>query len=225
MLTLSVSLSSHRKSMALIARPTFVGATAPSFRRQSMTDTATLPNSLRNQPDERGHFGQFGGRFVAETLMPLILDLEREYRAAKADPAFQAQFDDLLEHYVGRPSPLYYAERLTEHCASPHLPGARRQDLFQARGAEPHRRAQDQQLHRPDPARDPHGQDADHRRDRRGPARRRHRHRRGALRAALHDLHGRQGHRAAEAQRLPHEAARRRGPRRSPAARRRSRTR
>jgi tryptophan synthase beta chain len=71
-------------------------------------------NSFRNQPDERGHFGQFGGRYVAETLMPLILDLEREYRAAQADPAFQAQFDDLLKHYVGRPSPLYYAERLTE---------------------------------------------------------------------------------------------------------------
>jgi tryptophan synthase beta chain len=67
-----------------------------------------------NQPDERGHFGQFGGRYVAETLMPLVLDLEREYRAAKQDPAFTAQFDDLLEHYVGRPSPLYYAERLTE---------------------------------------------------------------------------------------------------------------
>ena len=72
------------------------------------------PNSFRNQPDERGHFGQFGGRYVAETLMPLILDLEKEYRAAKADPAFKAQFEDLLEHYVGRPSPLYFAERLTE---------------------------------------------------------------------------------------------------------------
>ena len=72
-------------------------------------------NSYRNQPDERGHFGQFGGRYVAETLMPLILDLEREYNAAKADPAFQAEFDDLLEHYVGRPSPLYFAPRLTEH--------------------------------------------------------------------------------------------------------------
>jgi tryptophan synthase beta chain len=70
-------------------------------------------NSFRNQPDDRGHFGAFGGRYVAETLMPLVLDLEREYRAAQADPAFQAQFDDLLEHYVGRPSPLYFAERLT----------------------------------------------------------------------------------------------------------------
>jgi tryptophan synthase beta chain len=75
----------------------------------------TLTNSLRSGPDDRGHFGQFGGRYVAETLMPLILDLEREYRASKVDPAFAAQFDDLLEHYVGRPSPLYYAERLTEH--------------------------------------------------------------------------------------------------------------
>ena len=72
------------------------------------------PNSFRTQPDERGHFGDFGGRYVAETLMPLVLDLDRAYREAKADPAFQAQFDDLLEHYVGRPSPLYYAERLTE---------------------------------------------------------------------------------------------------------------
>jgi tryptophan synthase beta chain len=72
------------------------------------------PNTFRAQPDERGHFGQFGGRYVAETLMPLILDLEREYRAARADPAFAAQFDDLMEHYVGRPSPLYHAERLSE---------------------------------------------------------------------------------------------------------------
>jgi tryptophan synthase beta chain len=88
-----------------------------------MTDTATLSasallngaNTLRAQPDDRGHFGQFGGRYVAETLMPLVLDLDREYRAAKVDPAFKAQFDDLMEHYVGRPSPLYFAERLTEH--------------------------------------------------------------------------------------------------------------
>ncbi|MBY6217852.1 tryptophan synthase subunit beta [Qipengyuania aquimaris] len=75
---------------------------------------ASNPNTYRNQPDERGHFGDYGGRYVAETLMPLILDLEREYRAAQADPEFQREFDDLLEHYVGRPSPLYFAERLTE---------------------------------------------------------------------------------------------------------------
>ena len=71
--------------------------------------TVNHPNSFRTQPDERGHFGQFGGRYVAETLMPLVLSLEAEYRRAKADPAFHAQFDDLLEHYVGRPSPLYFA--------------------------------------------------------------------------------------------------------------------
>ncbi len=80
-----------------------------------MSGTNITANTLSNQPDERGHFGAFGGRYVAETLMPLILGLEKEYRAAKADPAFKAQFDDLMTHYVGRPSPLYYAERLTEH--------------------------------------------------------------------------------------------------------------
>src|SRR5436309_9375511 len=72
-------------------------------------------NSFRTGPDERGHFGLYGGRFVAETLMPLILDLERAYDAAKNDPAFRAQMDGYLKHYVGRPSPLYFAERLTEH--------------------------------------------------------------------------------------------------------------
>ena len=71
-------------------------------------------NSYRAGPDERGHFGMFGGRFVAETLMPLILEVEKAYNAAKADPAFQAEMDYFLKHYVGRPSPLYFAERLTE---------------------------------------------------------------------------------------------------------------
>ena len=81
------------------------------------------PNSFRQQPDARGHFGDYGGRYVAETLMPLILSLEAEYRAAKDDPAFAAEFDDLLEHYVGRPSPLYYAERLTEALREGAEPG------------------------------------------------------------------------------------------------------
>jgi tryptophan synthase beta chain len=71
-------------------------------------------NSFRTGPDERGHFGLYGGRFVAETLMPLILDLEQAYMQAKADPSFQAELDALLQHYAGRPSPLYFAERLTE---------------------------------------------------------------------------------------------------------------
>ena len=72
-------------------------------------------NSFREGPDERGHFGMFGGRYVAETLMPLILELETAYNHAKADPDFQAELDDLFKHYVGRPSPLYFAPRLTEH--------------------------------------------------------------------------------------------------------------
>lgn len=92
-----------------------------------MNNPETKPNSFRNQPDDKGHFGQFGGRYVAETLMPLILDLEKEYRSAQADPAFQTEFDDLLEHYVGRPSPLYYAERLTEEL---------RQDAPKGKGAQ-----------------------------------------------------------------------------------------
>ncbi len=70
------------------------------------------PNSLRAWPDARGRFGEYGGRFVAETLMPLILELEAAYRAARADPGFQAELDYYLEHYVGRPSPLWRAERL-----------------------------------------------------------------------------------------------------------------
>lgn len=75
---------------------------------------AQTPNSYRTGPDERGHFGIFGGRFVAETLMPLILDLEKNYEMAKHDASFKAELDALLTHYVGRPSPLYHAERLTE---------------------------------------------------------------------------------------------------------------
>ena len=79
-----------------------------------MNETPKL-NSFRAGPDEDGRFGIFGGRFVAETLMPLILDLEAEYNKAKTDPEFQAQLTSLGKHYIGRPSPLYFAERLTEH--------------------------------------------------------------------------------------------------------------
>jgi tryptophan synthase beta chain len=77
--------------------------------------TSPAPNSFRTGPDETGHFGIFGGRFVAETLMPNILELEQAYEAARKDPAYTAELNDFLEHYVGRPSPLYFAERLTEH--------------------------------------------------------------------------------------------------------------
>jgi tryptophan synthase beta chain len=79
-----------------------------------MIDDAIRANSLRNGPDEQGRFGMFGGRFVAETLMPLILDLEKAYRAAQADPDYIEEVRFLGEHYTGRPSPLYLAERLTQ---------------------------------------------------------------------------------------------------------------
>ena len=74
------------------------------------------PNTFRGGPDERGMFGLYGGRFVAETLMPLVLAVERAYDAARRDPAFATDVRYYLEHYVGRPSPLYFAERLTRHC-------------------------------------------------------------------------------------------------------------
>ena len=73
------------------------------------------PNAFSQYPDAQGRFGEFGGRYVAETLMPNILALEKAYEDAKADPAFTAEFEDFLKHYVGRPSPLYFAERLTDH--------------------------------------------------------------------------------------------------------------
>ena len=72
-------------------------------------------NSFQTGPDESGHFGKYGGRFVAETLMPLVLAVEEAYKKAKADPAFVTELDYYLKHYVGRPSPLFFAERLTKH--------------------------------------------------------------------------------------------------------------
>jgi tryptophan synthase beta chain len=72
-------------------------------------------NTYKAGPDDNGHFGPYGGRYVAETLMPLVLEVEKAYDAAKKDPAFAALFADYLEHYVGRPSALYYAERITEY--------------------------------------------------------------------------------------------------------------
>jgi tryptophan synthase beta chain len=78
-----------------------------------MNDTL---NTYCAGPDENGHFGIYGGRYVAETLMPLLREVEAAFESAKADPAFRAEFDNLMTHYVGRPSPLYFASRITEHC-------------------------------------------------------------------------------------------------------------
>ena len=80
-----------------------------------MTAETLQANTFRAGPDEHGHFGIFGGRYVAETLMPLILSVDEAYTAAKADPSFQAELDAYLKDYVGRPSPLYYAQRLSAH--------------------------------------------------------------------------------------------------------------
>ena len=80
----------------------------------TMSPEPLLRNDYSSLPDERGRFGEYGGRYVAETLMPLVLELERAYAEAKADPAFQAELSGYLKHYVGRPSPLYFAERMTE---------------------------------------------------------------------------------------------------------------
>jgi tryptophan synthase beta chain len=80
----------------------------------SNASSVSRPNSFRSGPDEQGHFGVYGGRFVAETLMPLVLAVEEAYEKAKADPAFQQELDYYLTHYVGRPSPLWHAKRLTE---------------------------------------------------------------------------------------------------------------
>ena len=79
-----------------------------------MSDPVLRPNTY-SQPDARGRFGDFGGLYVPETLMPLVLELTQAWQDAKNDPAFWAEFHSLLKHFVGRPSPLYFAERLTEH--------------------------------------------------------------------------------------------------------------
>jgi tryptophan synthase beta chain len=89
--------------------------------------TAKL-NSFRTGPDETGSFGIYGGRFVAETLMPLILELEQAYKDAKADPAFQAELDSFLEHYVGRPS-IWAEPRFTSSGMSSTIPAPTRSTM------------------------------------------------------------------------------------------------
>src|SRR5471032_2434797 len=140
------------------------GAAAPLFHATDYD----LPNA-------QGHFGPYGGSFVAETLSHALAELNEAYARYSVDPEFLEEFRYELKHFVGRPSPIYHAKRWSEM--------ARRADLFQARRLEPHRRAQDQQRHRPGAAGQAHGQAAHHRRDRRRPARRGHGHHLRALRA------------------------------------------
>ncbi len=181
--------------------------------------TIQRPNSFRTGPDERGHFGIYGGRFVAETLMPLILELEQAYAEAKADPAFQKEMDGYLTHYVGRPSPLYFAERLTRSTGGGAKIYLKREELNHT-GAHKVNNVLGQIL-----LARRMGKTAHHRRDRRRHARRRHRDVVRALRARMHRLHGRGRRRAAEAQRVPHAHARRQGGAGAVRRRRRSRTR
>ena len=162
-----------------------------------------VPNSLDRPlhgPDVLGRFGSFGGRFVPETLMDALNQLAAAYEQAKADPEFQARLDGYLKHYVGRPSPLFHAERLTKYRGG-------RRDLPQARGPEPHRCAQDQQRHRPGHAGAADEQDPGDRRDRGRSARGRDGDGLCAFRHRMHGLHGRGRHPASEAQRLQHEDA------------------
>ena len=158
----------------------------------------TTPNSLRNGPDEHGRFGIHGGRFVAETLMPLILELEQAYEDAKHDPAFDAELQGWFKDYVGRRQPALLAERLTDH-----LGGARiyfKRDELNHTGAHKINNVLGQMM-----LARRMGKTADHRRDRRRPAWRGDRHGGRALRAGMHRLHGRARHRAAAAQCIPHE--------------------
>ncbi len=186
-------------------RRSFMGAERElTHRDRSRPDSDAKRNTFRAGPDESGHFGIFGGRFVAETLMPLILEVEQRLRQGPQRPGIPRRVEAL-------PDPLCRPAQPAVFRRAPDPPFRRRQDLLQARRAEPHRRPQDQQLHGPDPAGPADGQDPDHRRDRRRPARGGDGHGLRPVRPALHRLYGRGRYRAAAAQRVPHEAAGRGG--------------
>ena len=158
------------------------------------------PNSYREGPNERGRFGIYGGRFVPETLMPLILVAREGLCSRQGRPVVQGRARQPAQALCRAPEPALF-RRAADRKAR------RRQSLFQARRAQPHRRAQDQQCARPDPARPPHGEEAHHRRDGRRAAWRGDRDGLRAVRPRLRGLHGRGRRRAAEAERLSHEDA------------------
>ena len=112
--------------------------------------------AIETLPDAHGHFGVYGGMFVPETLMTALHELAAEYERAKNDPQFQNQLARLLRDFAGRPTPLYFAERLTKKLGG-------RENLFKARRFAAHRRAQNQQRPRPDFARATNGQKTHHR--------------------------------------------------------------
>ena len=204
-------------SSGLESAPGIKGSRKSSAVCKGGSGSTMITSQVTSQPDATGHFGPYGGRFVPEVLMAPLEELEQAYRAASADPSFQAELDR-SSHALRRPP----------HASVLRPPAqrnsGRREDLSQARRPAPHRRAQDQQLPGPGPARPPHGQEAHHRRDRRGAARRRHGHRVRAVRPRMHRLHGRRGHAPPAPERLPHAAPGRQRGRASPTAAARSRT-
>ena len=159
------------------------------------------PTITRRDPDARGYFGEFGGRFVPETLVEPIEALERAYLEVRDDPAFRARLDSLLAHYVGRPTPIYEATAVVGRVRwQPDLP--------QARGPHPYGRTQNQQRSRAGPSRRENGEASHRCRDRRRTAWRRDSHRLRASRSRMPRLHGVGGYAAAGPQRLPHAIAR-----------------
>ncbi len=179
--------------------------------------------------DRRGRWGMerdLGGRYVPETLMAALVQLETAYDALRHDPVFWADLRELLARYAGRPTPVYRADRLAEATRAEAIrlagrvrPGA--PPLSQARGPRPYRGPQDQQRARPGAAHPAPRQVEGDRRDGCRPARRRDGHGVRAARSAVRRLHGRRGHRTPGAERAADACARRRGPQRHLRVRRR----
>ncbi len=156
------------------------------------------------QPDQGGHFGPYGGRFVPEVLMAPIEELEKAYLEAREDPAFQAELADLLHNYAGRPTPLYFAKRLSEQLGGARI-WLKREDLLHT-GAHKINNCLGQAL-----LARRMGKTAHYRGDRRRAARRGHRHGLRAVWPGVRGLYGRGGHAAAAPQCLPHAFAGREG--------------
>ena len=190
-----------------------IAPTSPVDRPRS-TDRSSKPTSEAGG----GSIEDFGGRYVPETLMAALQQLESAYAALRHDPRFWAELRELLGSFAGRPTPLYRADRLGERVLERARTALDRRcdavdvaPLPEARGPRPHRRAQDQQRARPGAADAPPREDAGHRRDGRGSARRGHGDGVRAARAAVRRVHGRGGHRAPAAERAPDARAGRRG--------------
>ena len=166
---------------------------------------------ITSQPDSTGHFGPYGGRFVPEILMTPLEELERAYLEARNDPAFQAELADLLKNFAGRPTPLYYAKRLTEQLGGAKI-YIKREDLLHT-GAHKINNCLGQAL-----LARKMGKKRIIAETGRGPARSRQRDRLRSVRPRMHRLHGRRRHAPPASQCLPHALAGREGRCASPTA-------